>query len=109
MVCGATSAINDCMATPTANIHATNTSVTDPSDALWKKTGHVGELARQIVIDDVVQAPFGKRLLLRADSHSQQLLDGDDPLGVGHYKRVVVQCVLRPLNVSRAKRVGRIL
>ena len=50
------------------------------SAALWQETALVGELLRQILVNNIIEAPFGKRLLLGANPHLKQLLDCGDPL-----------------------------
>jgi len=60
------------------------------SAALRQETTLVGKLLWQIVINNEIKAPFGKRLLLGTNSHMKQLLDCGDPLGMSHNKRIVL-------------------
>ena len=47
-----------------------------------QETAFVREFSRQIFVDDVIEAPLGQRLLLGANAHFQQLVDGGDPCGM---------------------------
>ena len=65
-----------------------------------QEVGALFELAREIFLDHVVQAPFGEGLLLGADSHLQELLDRLPPGLVGVEERIVLQGVFRALDVD---------
>jgi len=74
-----------------------------------QETAFVREFSRQIFIDDVIEAPFGQRLLFGANAHFQQLVDGGDPRGMRLDEGVVPQRVLRAFDIGRGQRVRRIL
>jgi len=78
-------------------------------EGLRQESARIRELLRQVFADHIVEAPFGERLLLSADARCEQLLDGGDPLGMGHDERIVVYRILRALDVRRGQRVGRVL
>ena len=79
------------------------------ADELGQKLTRAGELARQVYVDHVVKSPFRERLLLGANPHLKQLLNCGDPLRVSRDEGIVAQRILRTLNISRCKRMGRIL
>lgn len=74
-----------------------------------QETAFVREFSRQIFVDDVIEAPLGQRLLLGANAHFQQLVDGGDPCGMRLDEGVAPQRVPRAFDIGRGQRVRRVL
>src|SRR5688500_9487093 len=60
----------------------------------------IRELARQVLLEDEVEAPLRERLLLGAHAHLEHLLDRGDPRLVRHEEGVVLERVLGALDVD---------
>ena len=58
--------------------------------ALWQEAALASELPWQVIVNNVIKTPFGERLLLSAHAHFEHLLDGGDPLGIGHNEWIVL-------------------
>src|SRR5262249_15562851 len=67
----------------------------------------VSELFPQVPVDDVVEAMLGERLLLGAHPHLQELLHRGHPLPVMLEERVVLDRIVRPLDVDLLERMRR--
>src|SRR5262245_61742370 len=67
------------------------------------------QLPRQILLDHIVQSPLGESLLLGPHAHLQHLLERLHPRLVRDEERIVLERVLRALDVDLLELVGRVL
>ena len=84
---------------------AMNSKNTAEQERVIEELVGVFQFLRQVDIHDVVEAPLRQRLLLGADPHGEELLHGLDPDLVGLEERVVLEGVLRALDVDVLQRM----
>ena len=94
----------------TAAVTANRVNVRPPwSIDSRQETAWVGYFSRQIFVNNVVESPFGQRLLFGANPHFEQLFYGGNPCGMRLDERVILQRVPGALDISGSQRVRRIL